>query len=188
MPERNNFTWIVQSWDMAMKDGPNSDFSVGLTFGYHHAEQDWYLLDVFRKKLAYQELKAALIHLAKTWAAKYILIEDAVMGGVIWQELRGHEEIGRVISMSPTHSKIERFAPHAAKIETGRIRFASDNAWYRDFRNELCAFPDSKHDEQVDAYSQFAQYLSVKGQLLEKTNFGTGRRSIKKNRGNRRAQ
>lgn len=104
------------------------------------------------------------------------------MGGVIWQGLRENNEIGQVINISHTQSKIERFAPHAAKIETGRIRFVSDYTWYRDFRNELCAFPDSKHDDQVDAYSQFAQYLSTKGQLLESTDFTSGQRSIHRQR------
>jgi phage terminase large subunit-like protein len=56
LPER--FTCVVQSWDTANKSGELNDFSVCTTWGVYSGR--YYLLDVFRRRLNYPELKRAV--------------------------------------------------------------------------------------------------------------------------------
>ena len=56
--ERPAFDRIVQSWDTANKPSELADYSVCTTWGLKG--QDFYLLNVFRKKLGFPELKRAV--------------------------------------------------------------------------------------------------------------------------------
>ena len=59
--EPGTFDRIFQSWDTANKAGELNDFSVCTTWGVKG--KDFYLLDVFRKRLNYPELKRKVIEL-----------------------------------------------------------------------------------------------------------------------------
>lgn len=53
LPPLEKFTRRTQSWDTAAKDKPSSEFSVGLTFGWHDLEERWYLFDICRERPGY---------------------------------------------------------------------------------------------------------------------------------------
>ena len=61
--QRPEFDRIVQSWDTASKPSELSDYSVCTTWGLKGA--DFYLLNVFRKKLGFPELKRAVVELKR---------------------------------------------------------------------------------------------------------------------------
>ena len=84
---RTVFQSIVQSWDTGMTAEPTSDWSVGMTFGFH--SHRWHLLDVLRRRMDYPELKREVIRLARHWQPDTIIIEDAATGKSLYQELRG---------------------------------------------------------------------------------------------------
>ncbi len=52
----------------------------------------------------------------------------------------------------PTGDKITRAKPASAQVEAGNVRLLRAT-WNRAFLNELEAFPDGPHDDQVDAFS-----------------------------------
>jgi len=80
-----NFDLIFQSWDSANKPTELSDYSVCSTWGVR--EKHIYLLDVFRKRLGYPELKRAVRKQAEEFLPKIILIEDKGSGTQLIQEL-----------------------------------------------------------------------------------------------------
>jgi hypothetical protein len=41
------------------------------------------------------------------------------------------------------------------QIEGGYVVIPKDAPWLADFRAEICAFPKSKHDDQIDSMSQY---------------------------------
>ena len=59
LPAHQDRLILVQSWDTASKGGPENDFSVGTTWCVTKGKQ-WYLVDVWRKRVDYPELKAAV--------------------------------------------------------------------------------------------------------------------------------
>ena len=67
-------------------------FSVCTTWGV--LCRQYYLLDVFRKKLNYPELKRSVIELAKRYSACTIVIEDKASGTQLIQDLKSDCIIG----------------------------------------------------------------------------------------------
>jgi hypothetical protein len=83
-PER--FDQILQSWDTANKDSELANFSVCTTWGIK--DRLLFLLDVFRQKLEFPDLKRAIVERAKSYRANVVLIEDMASGTALLQELR----------------------------------------------------------------------------------------------------
>jgi len=84
--ERGDFQKVMQSWDTGMSEAPTSDWSVCTTWGFR--ERKWYLLDVYRRRLDYPELRRAVIRLRDEWDADKVIIEDACSGKSLWQDFR----------------------------------------------------------------------------------------------------
>jgi phage terminase large subunit-like protein len=83
-PESQKFI-ILQSWDTASKGGPANDFSVCTTW-FVTPNRRWYLMDVWRKRVDYPQLKAAVQTLAAKHRARRVLIEDAGTGTSLVQD------------------------------------------------------------------------------------------------------
>jgi len=70
LPSRFSFT--LQSWDTANKGGELNDFSVCTTWGVFN--RHYYLLDVFRKRVNYPDLKRAVKEQARIHDVNIVLI------------------------------------------------------------------------------------------------------------------
>ncbi len=53
----------------------------------------------------------------------------------------------------------------------------TDKPWFDDFRRELLASPDATNDDQVDALTQFAEYMRRSQGAYLDTDPETGRRT-----------
>jgi predicted phage terminase large subunit-like protein len=145
---------IVQSWDMAVRDGEQNDFCVGITA--HVFRKEIHILDVFRKKLDYPGQRKVLIKRARQFGAKVILIEKAATGSPLVADLRNMNTPGvpTPIPFLPRGSKVERLSVQTHQIEAGDVRLPQKAEWLDEFLNEIRAFPFGRHDDQVDALSQ----------------------------------
>lgn len=73
------------------------------------------------------------------------------------QELRAMGQ-WRVKPVPVNRDKVTRLFVQAAKFEAGLVHFPK-NAWYlQDLLAELLAFPNGRHDDQVDSISQALAY------------------------------
>lgn len=172
--ERESYQSVVQSWDTASSEHYLSDFTAGLTFGYR--QKAWHLIDVYRERVDFPGLKQAVLRAKRKWQPDEILIEDANSGKSLWQEFRssGH---ARPIMCKPEGSKEERLIGITGQLEEGMLRLPEEAPWLEPFKSELRGFPYGKHDDQVDALSQFFNYFLLRGQgLLEPRNPITGRK------------
>jgi predicted phage terminase large subunit-like protein len=151
LPSHDERLMILQSWDTASKGGPENDWSVCTTWILTRRKR-WYLLDVWRRRVDYPALKAAVKSLAKQWRPQRILVEDAVTGTALVQELR--DEIYGIIPVKPVGDKVIRMAVASAKIEAGQVFLPQEADWLPDLEAELFAFPGSRHDDQCDSISQ----------------------------------
>ena len=142
---------LSQSWDTASKGGPENDWSVCTTWILTRRKR-WYLRDVWRRRVDYPALKAAVKGLAKQWSAHRVLVEDAVTGTALVQELR--EEIWGIIAVKPVGDKASRMAVASAKFEAGQVFLPERADWLPDLEAELFAFPGARHDDQCDSISQ----------------------------------
>jgi hypothetical protein len=60
----------------------------------------------------------------------------------------------------PEYDKKTRMGIQAAKFENGQVFFPKEAPWLRDLEEELFAFPNGRHDDQVDSISQALSYES----------------------------
>lgn len=156
-PERHELLKVVQSWDTGMSSSPTSDYSVGTTWGFHRELSKWLLLDVFRERLDYPDLRRAVIRHQRQWNADKVLIEDAVSGKSLWQDLRASGPFLPTMIRPDAH-KEERFAGCLGEVEAGQILLPEEAPWLDAFKSELKAFPSGRHDDQVDSFSQFVRW------------------------------
>jgi predicted phage terminase large subunit-like protein len=149
----------LQSWDTASKGGPDNDWSVCTTWIVTR-DRRWYLLDVWRKRVDYPELKAAVETLAVTFRAQRVLVEDTGAGISLVQELRWR--VSGIIAVRPERDKVSRMAVVSAKFEAGQVFLPERAPWLGDFESELFAFPGSRHDDQCDSVSQALSETAVR--------------------------
>lgn len=158
-PER--FIQTVQSWDTANKATELSDFSVCTTWGVDG--NLYYLLDVFRQRLNYPDLKRKVQELADRHRPNKILIEDKASGTQLIQDLK-RDGIYAVTAYQPPAGtdKIMRLHAQTALFENGRVRLPSRAPWLLEYVNELTSFPGSRYDDQVDSTTQALDHLRTK--------------------------
>ena len=151
---------IVQSWDIAMMTGDTNDYSVCTT--WHIIKQDYYLVDVFRARLQYPDLRRKIAGLAAQHGAGTILIENAGPGMAVLQDLWRDLPRGMVrpLGQKPQGSKADRMVAQSAKIEGGHVHLPRDADWLDTFLLEHLAFPHGRYDDQVDSVSQFLKWSS----------------------------
>lgn len=156
-PARDELHYVVQSWDTANSAEFSSDFSVCLTWG--RRDREWLLLDVFRAKLEYADLKAELLRLNKRWKPDKILIEQAASGYFLVRELVREHKLGDKVKRVPVkESKVMRFNTQVARLSEGDFLLPRQAEWLPAFRSECLAFPRGKHDDMVDALTQFLDW------------------------------
>lgn len=180
LPERHEFLKVIQSWDTGMSAAPTSDYCVCLTTGFERDTRKWYVIDVYRERLDFPDLKRAVIRLQRKWIADQVIIEDACSGKSLWQELLV-SGLFRPVMMRPVTNKEERFAGCLAEIEAGHFLLPVDAPWLDAFRSELKAFPSGRYDDQVDTLSQFIGF-QLRNWRWIMTEHGPDGRALKVNR------
>ena len=141
----------LQSWDTASKGGPQNDWSVCTTWIVTRKKQ-WFLVDVWRRRVDYPALKAAVLSQATLWRPRRVLVEDAGAGTSLVQELHGKES--GILAVKPEGDKASRMAVASAKFEAGQVLLPERASWLPDLEAELFVFPVGRHDDQCDSISQ----------------------------------
>ncbi len=163
-----NGIYLYQSWDTAIKDTAQADWSVCTTWAVTATHYN--LIDIYRTKLDYPSLRQAISDQATKYltAPTAILIEDKASGQQLIQELQNttHLPIISIKASSQRDRKIISAAACSYPIESGRLRVPADKAalnWWDAFEHELTFFPKGKHDDQVDSMSQFINWIQLNG-------------------------
>ncbi len=147
---------LVTSIDTAMKGDPLADFSVAtvwLARGEHS-----YLIDLWRERVDYPNLKRAIQQLRTKYPLASLLIEDKGSGTSLIQELRV-ENIA-VVSITPEGDKVTRCAAISAQFEAGCVFFPKSAVWLDNLKAELLGFPNVKNDDQVDSVTQALNWIA----------------------------
>jgi len=163
-PKREIGVQIVQSWDAASTTAETADWSVCTT--WMKIRRDYYLIDLWRGRLEFPQLRRKLIELALKHQPNRILIEQAGAGLHLIQELRANPTPGvpLPIGIKPELDKVGRMAAQAARFEAGQVFLPKEAPWLSELLHEIMAFPNSRHDDQIDSVSQFLNWAE-KGQI-----------------------
>lgn len=163
--ERGAYYRVVQSWDTAASELPGADYSVCTTWGFR--EKHWDLIHVLRERLAYPDLKRAVLRQRHLYKPDMVLIEDAGTGKSLWQEFRSTREFP-LIMWSATQDKESRLIGVTGLMESGLCRLPREAPWLDAYVEEMRGFPYSRKYDQVDSTTQFLEYHLWRGEdLLE---------------------
>lgn len=163
---------IVQSWDTGIKPNQVNDPSVCTTWAV--TRHGAYLLDVYRQRVTFPDLKRAAVDQAALWNPTHVLIEDKGSGQSLIQELRDSTTLP-VIPIEPVGDKVSRMIGATGPIEAGKIHLPRSAPWLQAYEGELSIFPLAPHDDQVDSTSQFINYMrsSLLGKAFDFDSTGT---------------
>lgn len=147
---------VVQSWDTGIKAGAGHDASACATF----VQQDGMhaLVDMVEVRLEYPELKRMILAQAEKFEPEVILMEDKASGQSLLQDLRRETELPLVAQL-PKGDKFARLQRVSPLIEGGKIILPKQAPWLADFEAQLLDFPNGSHDDMVDAFSQYLNWL-----------------------------
>lgn len=145
---------VILTWDMAFKDTKGSDYVVGQVLGRWGAEVK--LLDQVRRRMTFTQTVAAFKHQADKWPqASKKLVEDKANGTAVIDTLR--KKVPGIKPVTPHESKYARANAVAPFIEAHNVQLPDPSiALFNvdEFLDEVSAFPNGSHDDQVDAFSQ----------------------------------
>jgi predicted phage terminase large subunit-like protein len=148
---------IFQSWDTAFKINEENDYSVCTTWKIF--ENGFYLIDLFRERFEFPELKRKVVELHEKFLPREILIEDHASGQSLIQELRRETRLP-IKPIKKDKDKISYVHAITPLIEAGKVILSGNvKSETADVMiNECEEFPNSEHDDIVDSISQFLNY------------------------------
>jgi predicted phage terminase large subunit-like protein len=149
---------LVLSWDLAFKDTKASDYVVGqvwLRIGVNA-----YLLDMVRARLNFTATCNAVEAMAAKWPqalAKFV--EDKANGPAVINALQ--KRIPGLIAIEPEGSKYARASAVSPFVESGNVILPTAELLpnVEELVEEAKNFPNSAHDDTIDALSQAVNRL-----------------------------
>lgn len=156
----HSFDEMLISWDMAFKDTDGADFVCGQVWGRRGVQA--FLLDQVHDRLSFVETVQAVRDLAARWPqATAKLVEDKANGTAVINLLR--RKVAGLIPVEPEGSKVARAAAVSPFVEAGDVFLPAPELapWITDLVDEAAGFPNSAHDDRVDAMSQALNRLLI---------------------------
>lgn len=155
--ELPHITRFIQSWDCAQKVGITNDYSVCSTWA--EGRNGYYLVDLWRQKVEAPQLEAASIALFNKYNPAAVVIEDKSSGSSLIQTLRQKTRIPVIAYDPKARDKEVRASAATPLVESGKIFLPLNASFTEDFITEMERFPLTEHDDQVDSFSQFAEFI-----------------------------
>jgi predicted phage terminase large subunit-like protein len=156
---------MVASWDTASTITETADYSVGTVWGAKGL--DYYLLDLVRHRMELPDLRREVLRLSAHWQVDQTLIEDTELGRALVQDIRRSGSLRPILS-KPRFDKQARMLAQSARFEAGQVHTPREAPWLAPWLDELLAFPNGRHDDQVDSTSQALSYLTARTHALQR--------------------
>jgi len=149
---------LVQSWDLAFKDTKSSDYVVGQV--WLRVGNTAYLLDQVRARLNFTATCQAIEAMSAKWpqaVAKFV--EDKANGPAVMNALS--KKVFGMIPIEPEGSKYARASAISPLTESGNVVLPDVELLpnVEDLIEEARNFPNSAHDDTIDALSQAVNRL-----------------------------
>ena len=154
------FKRVVRAWDFAATEagqGTDPDWTVGVKEGLAYDGTIW-ILDLQRTRSTPQAVES-LVKQTAAIDGKGVSIRLEQEPGSAGKAMVSHYQ-NNVLNgydcrgIPATGDKVTRANPFSAACEQRRVKIKAGAAWIPEFLDELCAFPEVGHDDQVDAAVQ----------------------------------
>jgi predicted phage terminase large subunit-like protein len=147
--------YILQTWDTAFEKNTRADYSACTTWGIFYNDEDnglpnIILLNAFKARMEWIELKRTAFEHYKDWEPDSILIEKKASGAPLIYEFRAMGIPAREFSPGKGQDKISRLNAVSDLIASGKV-WVPDTRWAEELVDEIASFPSGEHDDLVDA-------------------------------------
>ena len=119
--------------------------------------RDHFLIRQVRKRCDFRDLVRITKHIARDHIGAPILIEKTANGPALLSAFKNFRR--RVHAIVPHGPKTARFLRHYDKLLARSIHVPKDAEFAGDFIEEVIRFPRAPHDDQVDALTQFLDWI-----------------------------
>ena len=150
---------IIQSWDTAFEKNQRADYSACTTWGVFYQPDDTgqdqanlILLNAFRDRLEFPELKKRVLEQYKEWEPDGLIIEKKASGAPLIYELRAMGIPVQEFTPTKGNDKITRLNAVSDLFASSRIWVPNTN-WAEEVVEEVASFPSGEHDDYVDSVS-----------------------------------
>lgn len=147
------FGRCVQSWDLSFKDTDGTDYVAGQVWAQDGAR--FYLLDEIRDRLSFTKTCQAIVQMREKWPRSHaIYVEDKANGPAVIDAL--HRTVTGIVAVEPEGGKIARAYAQQPLVEAHQVYLPDPKAapWVEGFIRECASFPNGRHDDRVDAFTQ----------------------------------
>ena len=176
------FEYIVQSYDCATSEKTQNDPTACITWGVFKPQDgpmSVMMIDAWQDRLQYPDLRPKVIEEFKTSYGEgkegkrvdLILIEDKSAGISLIQDLQRANLPVRAYNPGRA-DKVQRLNIVSNVIAAGRVWVPESGVrkgyvrdWAEGAISQICSFPESTHDDFVDATTQALRYLRDAGWL-----------------------
>jgi len=145
------------SWDCAVKKGEQNDYTAGSLVNIQ--PNGFFVERVIRGRWEYPEVKKIIQEQGQQPNITGILIEDKSSGQQLIQDLKKNTRLS-ILAFESDKDKIMRARLASPLFEAGKVLFPRQAQWLSDFEDEIIAFPNAAHDDQVDSITQILIHLS----------------------------
>lgn len=147
--------YILQTWDTAFEKNTRADYSACTTWGIFYNDEDdgqpnIILLNAFKARMEWIELKRTAFEHYKDWEPDNILIEKKATGAPLIYEFRAMGIPAMEFSPGKGQDKISRLNAVSDLIASGKV-WVPDTRWAEELVDEIASFPSGEHDDLVDA-------------------------------------
>jgi predicted phage terminase large subunit-like protein len=149
---------VIIAMDTAFSKTERSDYSACVTFGVFNNPDptgklipNLILLDAWKDKMEFPELKAATVQYHKEWQPDMFIVEKKASGAPLIAELRNAGiPVQEFTPTRATGDKIVRVNAITDIFASGVV-WAPDERFAEEVVEECAAFPSGDHDDYVDA-------------------------------------
>jgi predicted phage terminase large subunit-like protein len=144
---------LVRSYDLAVSMRTTADYTASILGGFDKMG-NFYIADCMRKRMEFPEQRRFIVDCMRREPRAEHGIELALHGKALVQELRRLPGIRATAlrGIRVDEDKVTRALAWANLAEEGKLKLVR-GPYLQDFIEEVCAFPNGKYDDQVDAVS-----------------------------------
>jgi hypothetical protein len=147
--------YILQTWDTAFEKHTRADYSACTTWGVWYNDEDngqanIILLNSFKERMEWVELKKTAFQHYKDWQPDSILIEKKATGAPLIYEFRSMGIPAQEFSPGKGQDKVSRLNAVSDLIASGKV-WVPQTRWAEELVDEVASFPAGEHDDLVDA-------------------------------------
>ena len=151
--------FTLMAWDTAFEKNNRADYSACTHWGVFYQEDDngvmqanIILLNAFRDRMEFPELKRVVLEHYKEWEPDSIIIEKKASGAPLIYELRAMGIPAQEFTPTRGNDKIARLNAVSDLFASGRV-WTPNKHWADEVIDEVASFPAGEHDDYVDSVS-----------------------------------